>query len=326
MVSGSLKPYLRREVAMMSMYPLLNSKLTWLSPDAGNFVKRIEVDTDAITYLKQTYTPSTDPKKELAPERVAGSKFPEIDRTRMTDAPAVLDEKGFMLRIPKKVQKDVRKFKVEVQENYEYAAYLLGETVNTNMYSEITTQADTTTSRFDPAETWDNSNGGAKPILDLVHLAQDMDLENQPFTGNSFFLEKTNFWELNDYLLTVDVDSWKQQNLYGQPTVTDDYIDIPKLGRVYKTSGATEGSVLAMDKNNAAIEYYYRLDPEKSNPVIKYPVKKNGSQTIETTDNFGFHYRWFQDPWSEDIMQEFSADFVCVVKKPYGVKYKSTGI
>ena len=64
-----------------------------------------------------------------------------------------------------------------------------------------------------------------------------MDVADQPFTGNSFFIEQVNFWEINDYLLTVDVDSWKQQNLYGQPTVTDDYIDIPKLGRVYKTSG-----------------------------------------------------------------------------------------
>lgn len=326
MVSGTLKPYLRREVAMMAMYPLLNSKLTWLSPDAGNFVKRIEVDTDAITYLKQTYTPSTDPKKETAPERVAGAGFPEIDRTRMTDVPAVLDEKGFMLRIPKKVLKDSRKAKVEIQENYEYAAFLLGETVNNNMYTEITGQANTTTSRFSPSETWDNSNGGAKPILDLVHLAQDMDVADQPFTGNSFFIEQENFWEINDYLLTVDVDSWKQQNLYGQPTVTDDYIDIPKLGRVYKTSGATHGSVLAMDKNNPAVEYYYRLDPEKANPTIAYQAKVNGQERTVSTDNFGFHYRWFQDPYSEDILQEFSADFVCVVKKPYGVKYAPTGI
>jgi hypothetical protein len=326
MVSGTLKPYLRRDVAMMSMYPLLNSKLTWLSPDAGNYVKRIEVDTDAITYLKQTYTPSTDPKKELAPDREPGSGFPEIDRTRMTDAPAVLTEKGFRLRIPQKVLKDSRKAKVEIQENYEYAAYLLGETVNGNMYSEITAQANTTTSRFSPAETWDNAGGTAKPIIDLTHLAQDMDNADQPFIGNSFFVEKVNFWELNDYLLTVDVDSWKQQNLYGQPTVSDDFIDIPKLGRVYKTTGALHGSVLAMDRNNPAIEYYYRLDPEKANPTIDYTVKENGKERMVSTDNFGFHYRWFQEQNSEDIIQEFSADFVCVVKKPYGVKYKSTGI
>lgn len=326
MVSGTLKAYLRRDVAMMSMYPLLNSKLLWLSPDAGNFVKRIEVDTDAITYLKQNYTPSTDPKREYAPERVPGAGFPEIDRTRMTDEPAVLDQKGFRLRIPKKVLQDSRKARVEIQENYDYAAYLLGYTVNSNMYSEITAGANTTTSRFSPSEPWDNGSGGAKPILDLSHLAQDMEQEDQPFTGNTYFIEPTNFWELNDYLLTVDVDSWKQQNLYGQPTVTEDFIDLPKLGRVNKTRGATAGSVLCMDKNNPAVEYYYRLDPEKSSPNITYNVRENGKERTVSTDNFGFAYRWWQDNDSEDIIQEFSCDFVCVVKKPYGVMYATNGI
>lgn len=326
MVSGPMKAYLRRDVAMTSMYSLLNSKLLFLSPESGNFVRRVQVDTDAITYLKQTYTPSTDPKREYAPERVTGAGFPEIDRTLMTDQPAVLDQKGFRLRIPKKIIQDSRKGKAEVQDNYDYAAYLLGYTVNSNMYTEIAAGANTSTSRFSPAETWDNANGGAKPILDLAHIAQDMEQEDQPFTGNSFFINTTNFWELDDYLLTVDVDSWKQQNLYGQPTVTDDFIDIPKLGRVNKARGATEGSVLCMDKNNPAIEYYYRLDQDLSNPTITYKVRENGQEKTITTPNFGFHYRWWEEQETMDIIQEFSVDFVTVVKKPYGVLYASTGI
>jgi len=326
MVTGPMKAYLRRDVAMMSMYTLLDSKLLWLSPESGNYVKRVQVDSDAITYLKQTYTPSTDPKREYAPERVTGAGFPEIDRTLMSDQPAVLDQKGFRLRIPKKVIQDSRKGKAEIQENYDYAAYLLGYTVNTDMYTCIKAGANTTTSRFSPAETWDNSSGGAKPVIDMSHLAQDMEQEDQPFTGNSFFINTTNFWELDDYLLSVDVNAWKQQNLYGQPTLTEDYIDIPKLGRVHKTRGATEGSIMAMDKNNPAIDYYYRLDPELSNPTISYTVRENGKERTITTPNFGFHYRWWEEKDTMDIIQEFSVDCVTVVKKPYGVIYASTGI
>lgn len=326
MVSGTLKPYLRREVAMMDMYPILANKLLWLTPESGNFIRRIPVDTDAISWLKQTYTPSTDPKKELPTDRVPGTGYPEIDRTRMTDQLTNLKEKGFRLRIPKKILNDVRKAKVEIQENYDYAAYILAETVNSNMYSEIISQANTTTSRFSPAETWANSGGTAKPILDLTHLAQDADVDGQPFVMDTFFLHKTNFQELNDYLLTVDVNAWKQQNLYGQPTISDDSIKIPMLGTAKKAPGATDGSVLAMDSKTPAIEYYYRLDPEKSNPTIQYDTVIDGRKQGTSTDNFGFNYRWWQDTDTEDLIQEFSVDFVTVVKKPYGVIYASSGI
>lgn len=326
MVSGTLKPYLRREVAMMDMYPILANKLLWLLPENGNYVRRREVNSDAIAWLKQTYTPSSDPKKELPTDRISGTGFPELDRTRMTDQLSNLKEKGFRLRIPKKVLNDVPKAKVEIQENYDYAAYIMAETVNNNMYSEITSQANTTTSRFSPSETWDNSNGGAKPILDLTHLTQDADIDGQPFVMDSYFLHKTNFQELNDYLLTVDVDSWKQQNLYGQPTISDDTITIPMLGTAKKAPGAVDGSVLAMDSKTPAVEFYYRLDPEKSNPTINYTTKVNGKEQPAQTDNFGFMYRWWQDQDTEDIIQEFSVDFVTVVKRPYGVIYAASGI
>lgn len=326
MVTGTLKPYLRREVAMADMYPILANKLLWLLPGSGNFVRRRAVDSDAIAWLKQTYTPSTDPKKELPTDRVAGTGFPELDRTRMTDQLANLKEKGFRLRIPKKVLNDVPKAKVEIQENYDYAAYILAETVNNNMYSEIISQANTTTSRFLPSETWDNSNGGAKPILDLTHIAQDADIDGQPFVMDTFFLHKTNFQEINDYLLTADVDSWKQQNLYGQPTISDDAITIPMLGTAKKAPGATEGSLLAMDSQTPAVEFYYRLDPEKANPTIQYETKVDGRPQKAQADNFGFMYRWWQDQDTEDIIQEFTVDFVTVVKRPYGVIYASSGV
>jgi hypothetical protein len=324
MVSGTLKPYLRREVAMGAMYPILANKLLWLTPESGNFVRRISEDTDAIAWLKQTYTPSTDPKKELPTDRVPGTSFPEIDRTRLTDQLANLKQKGFRLRIPKKVLMDVRKAKVEIQENYDYASYILAETVNTNMYSEIISQVNTTTSRFSPGAVW--SAEGAKPILDLTHLAQDADVDGQPYSIDTFFVHKTNFQEANDYLLTADVNAWKQQFLYGQPTISDDSINIPLLGTLKKAPGATEGSVLGMDSKTPAIEYHYRLDPEKSNPTIEYQTKVNGQVQNVSTDNFGFNYRWWQDQDTEDLIQEFSVDFVCVVRKPYGAIYAATGI
>lgn len=327
MVSGTLKPYLRRDVAWMDMYPILANKLLWLTPESGNFVRRIQVDSDAISWLKQTYTPSTDPKKELPTDRIEGTGFPEIDRTRMTDELTNLNEKGFRLRIPKKVLKDVKKAKIEIQENYDYAAYILAETVNSNMYSEIISQANTITSRFSPSEAWNNAGGTAKPILDMTHLAQDADVDGQPYVMDSYFFNKTNFQELNDYLLTVDVNAWKQQNLYGQPTISDDEINIPMLGTAKKAPGAVEGSILAMDsKNSPAIEYYYMVDEEKASPTIQYQTKVNGREQPASTDNFGFGYRWWQDTDTEDLIQEFTVDFVTVVRKPYGVIYAASGI
>ena len=328
MVSGTIKPYLRLDVAMSAMYPILENKLLWLTPESGNFIRRIPETSDAISWLKQTYTASTDPKKELPTDRIAGTGYPEIDRTRVTDELANLKEKGFRIRIPKKVLNDVKKARTEIQDNYDYAAFILGETVNSNMYSEIISQANTSTSRFAPGgHTWDNGDGEAKPILDLTHLAQDADIDGQPFVMDSFFLNKTNFQELNDYLLEVDTNSWKQQSLYGQPTVSEDQINIPMLGNVKKANGATEGSILAMDsKTMPAIEYHYRLDPEKSNPTIDYQTKVNGREQRVTADNFGFMYRWWQEKDSEDIIQEFSVDFVTVVRRPYGVIYAASGI
>jgi hypothetical protein len=328
MVSGVLKPYLRKEVALADMYPVLASKLLWLMPENGNFVRRVETTSDAITWLKQTYTPSTDPKKELPTDRVPGTGFPEIDRTRLTEELVNLKEKGFRLRIPKKVLNDVPKAKAEIQDNYDYAAYILAEKVNTDMYADIIAQANTSTSRFSPAETWNNAGGTADPILDLTHLTQDADVDGQPFVIDSFFLNKTNFQELNDYLLKVDLNSWKQQTLYGQPTISDDSIKLPLLGTVKKAPGATEGSVLGLDSSSRvpAIEYWYNLDPDKGNPTIQYTTKVNGQAATVSADNFGFMYRWWQDQETEDIIQEFSVNFMTVVKRPYGVIYAANGI
>ncbi|MFA6727358.1 MAG: hypothetical protein WCS17_03955 [Prevotella sp.] len=330
MVSAPVEAALRMEVALGQTYELLDTQLPWLNPDKGQFVTKIQETSDAFTYLKDQFNKMSDPQRRLPVEHITGTKFPEIDRSRKTIVPGVLKEKGFSLRISKEVLKSVPKADAEIRENYTTAAYWFGVLVNYDMITQSIAGANQTTSAFSPTETWANANGTADPVGDLMGLYQDMD--NDGFEGEltDAWIYKSNWYQLQKYLKDVHVDNAKIENIYGVPEIRTDTINIPIIGDVHKIKssnvGLSAGSILGMDRNHPGLEYHYRIDPEYSTFKIQYYTRgPNGGAVPQETDNFGMHYRWYEEQASRDIIQEFWVEGQTVVKKPYNLIY-ATGI
>lgn len=331
MVSAPIEKALRKEVALGQTYEILDTQLPWLNPSFGRFCTKIQENTDAFTYLKDVYNKANDPKRKRPIEHVEGTKFPEIDRTRKTMTAKVLKEKGFSLRIGKELLKSVPKAEVEIQDNYEYAAYALGCVANQDMMTAAKNGANTTTTAFTAGlvETWANANGQADPVGDLMNLSQDMDIDGYEGTLTDAWINKTNWYQLQKYLKNVHVDAAKQA-MIGTPDIHADYITLPLVGDIHKVptgdSGLDAGQIIGMDRNHPGIEYHYRLDPEFSTFTIQYWTRGvNGGRVRATTDNYGFHYRWYQEQDTRDIVQEYWLEAETVVKKPYNLIY-GTGI
>jgi len=329
MVSAPIDALLRIEVALEQTYEILDTQLPWLNPSFGRFCSRIQENSDAFTYLKDVYNKATDPKRKLPTQRVAGTRLPELDRTRRTLNSAVLTEKGFSLRIPKELLKSVPLAQTEIQENYEYAAYAFAYMANKDMCTAIKNGANQAGTYFSPNETWANTGGTADPIRDLMALAHDMDVDGYEGTLTDAWVLKPDWYNLQNYLKDVHVDAAKQAML-GQPTIHDDIMTIPIVGDVHKVptidSGLNQGDIIGMDRNHPGVEYHYRLDPEYSTFTINYWTRgPDGGMVPAVTDNFGFHYRWYQEEESLDIVQCFWMESVTIVKKPYNLIY-GTGI
>lgn len=331
MVSAPVEAALMIDVALGQTYEILDTQLPWLNPDKGQFMTKIQETSDAFTYLKDQFNKMNDPQRKLPVEHLTGTKLPEINRTRKTILPGVLNEKGFSLRVGKEVLKSVPKAEVEIQENYEFAAYALGVMVNYDCITQAAAGANTTTSAFSPAETWANTTGTADPVADLMGLYQDM--ENDGYEGEltDVWTYKTQWFQLQKYLKDVHINQSKQETIYGVPEFHVDTINIPIVGDVHKIKttdvGLASGAILGMDRNHPGLEYHYRIDPEYSTFKIQYLTRgPDGGKVMQETDNFGLHYRWYEEQSSRDIIQEFWYEGQTVVKKPYNLIYAASGI
>jgi hypothetical protein len=164
-----------------------------------------------------------------------------------------------------------------------------------------------------------------------MNLYQDADVDGYEGDMTDFWIYKTQWYQLQKYLKDVHINPTKQANIYGEPEVHTDRINIPIVGDVHKIKttdvGLSAGAILGMDRNHPGLEYHYRIDPEYSTFKIQYWTRgPDGGMVSQSTDNFGLHYRWYEEQASRDIIQEFWYEGQTVVKKPYNLIYAASGI
>lgn len=316
MVTGTNDRYLKKEVAIPLAYEIMEPSLIW-----GNFVRKVKEDTNAFLYRYDSTNKSSDSKKKTPPIHLLGGQFPEIDKSRKVTASALIEAQGFSMRLPRNVVRE-KTGRSEIMEAYETAGFWLAEIVNTNILSAMTTGATTSFTAFSPDATWDDAT--AAPITDLRHLAQDMDREGYPFRLTDVFLNKAGWYELGDYLTSVDITELKQLKMYGMPEIGKDVISVPMIGDVHKVmSGMTDGYLLGLDRNNPGAELHYYNDPKYAVPTISYKTKVDGKQTRLSVPNMGFNFSQYEEDDTHDTVLQFWVENKTVVKKPLGILYGS---
>ena len=312
-VSGTNDRYLTTSAALPIIYRIMNPNLIWV-----DMMPKIKSEERAIEYKYDAYSKSSDPKKETPPIHTESSRFPELDKTRMTSASAILKKQGFSMRVDRDAVTKVKGVN-EITEAYETAGFWLAEFINTSMLTALTAGA--TTPTWTPTATWDSAT--ATPVDDLIKLDAEMDREGYPFRMSDVYVDKTNWYELKSYLTSIDVQEPKQRALYGVPEITKDVIRIPVVGsNVHKVmSGLTHGYALALDQNNPAAEMHYYNDPKYAPPRVSYKTIIDGRETAKTVNNIGVHYHSYEENDTHDTVMQFWYDNITVVKRPYGALY-----
>ena len=319
MVSGTNAQFLKTEVALPLVYERAESDLIW-----NDLIPTVQEETNGFMYLYDAVGKGADPKKQKPPAHLLGAQFPEVDKSRIESAAALIEAQGFSMRIPRNVLRE--KYGAnEIMDCYQTAGYWMAEIVNTNILNAMIAGADTSFTNFNPAVEWDDA--AAEPISDLMDFSQDMKREGYPFRLTDAYISGTKFHELKKTLTMIDVSDMARQRLIGLPTINTDTIDIPIVGTVNEViSGMNDTNILGIDRRNPAAELHYYNDPAFSIPTFSYQTNAaDGSVITKTTPNFGFNFYQYEEDDTHDTILQFWVENKTVVKKPFGIKY-GTGI
>lgn len=311
MISGTNDRYLQKGVAIPLIYEKMEPNLIW---DA--LVRQIPETTNAFLYQYDSSGASGDSKKKTPPKYNQGAKFPELDKSRRTTASGLTKSNGFSMRIPRDVIRS-EAGKSEIMDAYETAGFWMAEWMNTNIFTAL--YAGATAASSSAAAVW--SDASATPVADLINFDSDMDREGYPFRMTDVFVNKTNWYELKQYLTSVDIGDLKQKALYGVPSISKDVVSIPVVdAEIHKVmSGMTDGTFLAADRNNKSAELHFYNDPKFSMAQVRYKTVIDSTPTTVTAPNLGIHFKQYEEDDTHDTILQFWAENATVVTKPYGL-------
>jgi hypothetical protein len=328
-VTGTNDRFLKKEVALGLTYKYMQNHLFFLPLVTGQGVQvggralipAIRENTDAFMYLEDQYNVGDDPKKEMPPEIASGADLPEIDRSRKVPKSNVVAKNGFQIRVPRSVIRNSSEGAVvELQDDFEFAALWMAELLNTDIKNTMVAGANTTTSHFSPAAVWSDTSN-RRPYRDLKNFARDF--KSDIFRLTDVIGHENSYYEIGDYVEELDVDQYKQQKLYGLPTVNGDSMTIPGVGDFHNFgTDFADGYLLGLDRNHPAAEYHYYIDEEFSQPRVTYEAMINGEPKNVTVKNLGIHFKT-ETTSNEDTIMKFWVEKKAIVKKPKGLLYKN---
>lgn len=321
MVSGTNERFLQPDVAITTAYQKMEPYLVWL-----DYVDPMMEESNAFLYRYDDSNKSEDPMKETAPLHLLGGQFPELDMTRGNVTSAAIKAKGFSIRLPRDLLKGSNSA-AEMMRAYNTAGFWLAELINTDIITDMKSGANTSTSNFSPDVTWDDET--ATPVADLRDFARDMITPGYPYRMTDIFAEEQNWYELIDYLSDIDVNEYKQKNMFGVPTVRTDMVDVPLAGQVHMLmSGIDEGELIGIDGRNPVAEMHYYNDPQYSIPQITYNTvdSASGQERSITVPNYGINFDQYVEPDTKDTIVQFWTENKTVVTHSKGILYSSSGI
>jgi len=319
-VHGTYDRFLKAGTALGLTYKIAETHLRFMQ-----YAVPVPEKGKAFLYRYDGTGASSDANKPTGlPLAIIGSDLPEINIGRGSYGADVTLKRGFSMRIPHDIIREDPTGLSEIMRAYNTAGYWMAYIIN-NEWLVAAKAGAGSTSTFSPSAVW--SSDEATPIKDLVAFQKDMRRAGYPYRLTDVFLEDTNFYELRQYLLGVDVEFLKMQNLMGVPTVDQDNIFVPTVGEVHAViSGLDEGAILGMDRNNPAVELHYYNDPKFSIPEVKYETIVGGAKQIVTAPNYGMHYNVYEEDKSHDTVMQFWFEGKFSVAESYGLLYASSGV
>lgn len=312
-VSSPNEEFLTKRFVIPHMFEIMNPLLAWT-----DMFPMVQSTAPVVGYKQETVSDSTDTKKETPKLKTTSGQWTYVNISQFSMKSAILNKKGFAIKIDQDAL-DYTEGVDEIQRAFRKTAFWIAEDFNDRISDEITASATALAGDWVPAAEWSDAN--ATPIADLEDLEDVFIREGYPYRLTDVFVHKTNFKEFKKYLTSIDIGDFKQQNLYGIPANGNkDSIDVPVVGATVHRllSGVSEGSVIAMDRNNPGLTVYY--NPSRRYSILNgnYTTMVNG-QKISKTLAYGFNYNRYTDQETHEEVIQMWYDNVPVMHEPYAI-------
>lgn len=318
-VSAPNEEFLTKRFIIPKMYEIMNPLLAWT-----DVFPQVRATAPVVGYKQELTSDAKDTKKQKPKLKTTSGQWTYVEISQFTMKAATLNKKGFAIKIDQDALDYVEGVD-EIQRAFRKTAYWIAEDYNDRISSEIAANGTALAGDWTPAAVWSDPN--AAPIADLEELEDAFIREGYAYRLTDVFIHKDNFKELKKYLTSLDINQYKQENLYGTPNNGKrDSIEIPVVGTTVHRllSGVDEGSIIAIDKDNPGITIFYNQSPRYSAMNGAYDTIVNG-QKVSKSLSYGFNFNKYFDNETHETVIQLWYDNAPVTIEPYAVA-TDTGI
>ena len=318
-VSAPNEEFLTKRFIIPKMYEIMNPLLAWT-----DVFPQVRATAPVVGYKQELTSDAKDTKKQKPKIKTTSGQWTYVEISQFTMKAATLNKKGFAIKIDQDALDYVEGVD-EIQRAFRKTAYWIAEDYNDRISSEIAANGTALAGDWTPEAVWSDPN--AAPIADLEELEDAFIREGYAYRLTDVFIHKDNFKELKKYLTSLDINQYKQENLYGTPNNGKrDSIEIPVVGTTVHRllSGVDEGSIIAIDKDNPGITIFYNQSPRYSAMNGAYDTVVNG-QKVSKSLSYGFNFNKYFDNETHETVIQLWYDNAPVTIEPYAVA-TDTGI
>lgn len=318
-VTAPNEEFLTKRFLIPKMYEIMNPLLAWT-----DIFPQVRATAPVVAYKQEITSDSGDTKKERPKPLTTSGQWTYVEISQFTMKAANLNKRGFAIKIDQDALDYVEGVD-EIQRALLRTGFWIAEDYNTRISTEIANSGTALAGNWTPAAKWSDAN--AAPISDLEDLEDAFIREGYAYRLTDVFVHKDNFKELKKYLTSLDIDQYKQEQLYGTPNNGNrDTLEIPVVGATVHRllSGISEGSIIAIDRNNPGITIFYNQSPRYSAMSGTYETMQNG-QKISKSLSYGFNMNKYFDNETHQTIIQMWYDNVPVTIEPYAIA-TATGI
>jgi hypothetical protein len=319
-VTAPNEEFLTKRFIVPKMYEIMNPLLAWT-----DIFPQVKATAPVVAYKQESTSDSGDTKKRKPKLMTTSGQWTYVNISQFEMKSATLNKKGFAIKIDQDALDYVEGVD-EIQRAMRKTAFWMAEDYNDRISAEITASGTALSTNWTPTAVWSDSN--ATPIADLEDLEDCFIREGYPYRLTDVFIHKDNFKELKKYLTSIDINQFKQEKLYGVPTNgSRDAIDIPVVGATVHRllSGVTEGSIIAIDRNNPGMTIFYNQSPRYSVVANNYETFVNG-QKVSKSLSYGFNFNKYFDNETHETVIQLWYDNKPVVIEPYAIATDTNSI
>src|SRR5665647_351458 len=319
-VTAPNEEFLTKRFIVPKLYEIMNPLLAWT-----DIFPLVKSTAPVVAYKQESTSESGDTKKKLPKLKTSIGQWTYVNISQFVMKAATLNKRGFAIKIDQDSLDYVEGID-EINRAINRVGFWIAEDFNNRISDEITASATALSTDWTPAAVWSDTTNAA-PIADLEDLEDCFIREGYPYRLTDVFVNKTNFRELKKYLTSIDINQYKQENLYGVPNNgSRDALEIPVVGTTVHRllTGVNEGSIIALDRNNPGITIYYNQSPRYSAVGSSYETMMDGKR-ISKTLSYGFNFNKYIDQETHETVIQLWYDNAPTTLEPFSIA-ADTGI